>query len=232
MLRPMGYLDDLKKQADALTDQQRIDEAAFERNALLTDSACKTTFQYWLELARQLNVLRPPVPTRFTFDTRNALDGVVEGLHFDDFRVDARRKRMRNLEVYDHVVITCWVRGGRSMTLSKNFPPEMERLEARLAQAGVVAVPDLQRDLNSGKFREARYEFEANVRVGVRLHPDHEQGRVQFAAQNFEGLNTLVVEFPAFDVTLALLDELAKWWLGDPNGFVASGRVVKLIEPR
>ena len=228
----MGYLDELKKQADALNSRQRIDEAAFERNALLTDAACKTVFQYWLELSKQLNVLRPPVPTRFSFDTRNALDGVLEALSFDDFRVDARKKRMRNLELYDHVVITCWVRGGRRMSLTKNFPPDMERLEARLAQAGAVVVPDAQRDLNTGKFRESRYDFEADVKVGVRLAPDHEQGRAQFACSNFEGLATLVVEFPAFEVGTGLLDELAKWWLGEPNGFVAAGRIVKVVEPR
>lgn len=228
----MGFLDELKKQADALASQQRIDEAAFERNALLTDAACKTVFQYWLELARQLNLLRPPVPSRYVLDKQHQLDGPAEGLRFDDFRVDARRKRMRNLEVYDHVVATCWVRGGRSMTLAKNFPPDMERLEARLTQAGIVAVPDAQRDLNTGKFREARYHFEAEVRVGVRLLPDHEQGRVQFAASNLEGLSTLVVEFAAVAVNTALLDELSKWWLGEPNGFVSAGRIVKIVDPR
>lgn len=228
----MGYLDDLKKQAAAITERQRIDEAAFERNASVTDAACKATFHYWLDLARQLNVLHPPVPQRFAFDNRHVLDGVLDRLRFDDFRVDARRKPMRNLEVYDHVVIGCWVRGGKRMSITKDFPPDMERLEARLTQAGVVVLADVQRDLETGKFRSARYDFEADVRVGVRLHPDHEQGRVQFAAQNFEGLATLFVEFAAADVGTPLLDELAKWWLGEPNGFVAAGKIVRLLEPR
>lgn len=29
-----------------------------------------------------------------------------------------------------------------------------------------------------------------------------------------------------------MLDELSKWWLGEPHRFVAAGRVVKVVEPR
>lgn len=232
MLYAMGYLDDLKRQAAEITAQRQLDSAAFERNALATDAACKAVFHYWLDLARQLEVLQPAVPSRYTFDTKNVLDGVLDRLRFSDFRVDARRKRLRDLEVYDHVVITCWVRGGRRMSLSKNFPPDMERLEARLVQAGAVVLPDIERDVQTGRLKLARYDFEADVRVGVRIAPDHEQGRLQFAVQNFEDLGTLVIEFAAADVDTALLDELSKWWLGEPQRFVAAGRVIKVVEPR
>lgn len=227
----MSYLDRLRRQADELNTRQRVDAATFERNALLTDAACKTVFQYWLDLARQLNVLRPPAKTRYAFDNRHALDGASESLRFDDFRVDARKRRLRDLEVYDHVVINCIVRAGRRIALAKNFPPDIERLEARLAQAGVVVIGEPQRDA-SGKLRETLYAFEAEVRAGVRLVPDHEQGHVQFACSNLDGLATLMVEFKAFEVGSKLLDELSKWWLGEPNGFVAAGQLVKVIEPR
>lgn len=228
----MGYLDELKQQADALSRRQRVDAAGFERHAAATEAACKTAFQYWLELSRQLNVLRPPAPSRYVLDARHVLDGPADGLRFDDFRVDARRKQLRNLDVHDHVVIGCWLRGGREMALVKDFPPEMERLEARLAQAGIVTLADPQRDPATGRFRAAHYRFEADVRVTVRLLPDHEQGRVQFAARNLDGLSTLFVEFDAVRVDAALLDELAKWWLGEPNGFVAAGRIVRIVDPR
>jgi hypothetical protein len=227
----MSFLDELKAQAEALQSRQRVDEAAFERNALATDAACKLAFHYWLELARQLNVLRPAVAARYAFDARAVLDGPAESLVFDDFRVDARRKRLRNLELYDHAVITCWVRGRRRIAIARDFPIEIERLEARLSQAGLVAAGDPHRDAETGRFVEMRYDFEADVRVGVRLGLDHEQGRVQFACSNLEGLASITVEFAAADVDSALLDELAKWWLGRDNRFVAAGRVVKMYEP-
>jgi hypothetical protein len=45
----MGLLDELKAEAEALQSRQRRDEAAFERNALRTDEACKSVFHYWLD---------------------------------------------------------------------------------------------------------------------------------------------------------------------------------------
>ena len=67
----MSSLDELKAQAEALQSRQRVDEAAFERNALATDAACKLAFHYWLDLARQLNVLRPAVAARYAFDKKS-----------------------------------------------------------------------------------------------------------------------------------------------------------------
>jgi hypothetical protein len=39
----MSFLDDLKKQADALRSRQEVDETTFLRNAQVTDAACKAT---------------------------------------------------------------------------------------------------------------------------------------------------------------------------------------------
>jgi hypothetical protein len=228
----MGFLDDLRRQADALQARARFDEAAFERNALLTDAACKTVFQYWLELARSLDVIRPPVRGRYVFDTQHVLDGPQEGLHFEDFRIDSRRKRMRDLDLCDHVVITCWVRGRRRMAIMKDFPAEIERIGERITQAGLITTLDTLRDDVTGKARAMRYEFDADVRCGVRLAPDHERGRLQFTVINFEQLESLVIEFDAKAVDQALLDELSKWWLGEPNGFRNAGQLVQVLEPR
>lgn len=228
----MGFLDDLKKQAQAMQKQQRIDEAAFERNALLTDQACKTVFQYWMELARDLNVIKPPARGRWVFDAANVLDGMLEGLRLEDFRIDSRRKRMRDLELYEHAVITCWVHGRRRLEIVKDFPPEADRVAARIAQAGIIVPADMLRDDLSGKFRASRFEFDADVRMGARAVPDHEQGKIQFTATNFERLESLVVDFPAQAISHEVLDELAKWWLGEPNTFTTKGQIVQIIEPR
>jgi hypothetical protein len=124
------------------------------------------------------------------------------------------------------------VRGGRRWTIDKDFPNEMERLEARIAQAGILAPRETVREPDSGRFIAARYEFDADVRVSVRALPIHEAGQVQFTVSNFGRLESLVVAFDAQRVDEALLDELAKWWLGEPNTFCAGGRVVKTVDPR
>ena len=85
----VGLLDDLKRQAQELQSQQQTDAAALARNTALVEGACKSAFQYWLELARQLNVLQPTSPVRYVLDGRN----VFEQLKMADFRRAVRAAR-------------------------------------------------------------------------------------------------------------------------------------------
>lgn len=222
----MGFLDDLKRQADALKTQQTEDSALLARNAALVEAACKGVWQYWLDLAHQLNVLQPVPPVRFSLDKATALDGLKRC----DFRVDARRKQHRGQEVYDHVVIHALQKTGRSVTLSKDFPPEIERLESRLRQAGIS--PDTQwiRQPDSGRLEQVRFSFTADVTLMARLLPDHDAGRLRFQLGNFDSLETVTAEFPARAVGSELLDQLARWMVGQPHEFLKLAETVRRVE--
>jgi hypothetical protein len=228
----MSFLDRLRAQADALQQRERSEEEAFARNAQAVEVASRAVFHYGLELVNQLNVLRPPVPGRYVFDNRHALDGPGDGLRFDEFRIDARRRQQRGLELHDHIVLSSVVRSGRRLTLDKDFPNDMELLEGRLAQAGILAPRETVRDPDSGRFIAARYEFPAQVHVSVRVQPDHAGGGLQFTVANFGRLESVIVEFEADRVGPPLLDELAKWWLGESSRFLHDGRIVRTIDPR
>ena len=77
----MGYLEELKRQADAALAQQTQDIGALQRNALLTDAACQTASRYFGALARQLNVLQPVSKAVWRFDSRTSFSQ----LRFSDF---------------------------------------------------------------------------------------------------------------------------------------------------
>lgn len=222
----MGFLDDLKRQANALKSQQTEDTASLARNATLVEAACKGVWQYWMDLAQQLNVLQPKPPLRFSLDKTTALDGFTRC----DFQVDARRKQHRGQEVFDHVVIHAQQKTGRQITLSKDFPPEIERLESRLRQAGIT--PDTQwiRQPDNGRLEEVRFNFTADVSLMARLLPDHDAGRLRFQLNNFDGLETLTAEFPARAVGSELLDQLARWLVGQPHEFLKSAENVRRVE--
>jgi hypothetical protein len=222
----MGFLDDLKRQADALKSQQTLDHATLARNAALTEAACKTTAQYWMELMPQLNVLQPRPRIRFSLDSRTPLEDLVRG----DFRVDARRKMHRDQEVTEYVVIHGVQKTGRKLVMSKDFPPEIERLEARLRQAGITPGTEVKRDPANGRLLETRFSFVADLTLVVRLLPDHDAGRVKFQMNNLDGFETLTAEFPAHLVTSTLLDELARWLTGEPNQFLKQAENVKRVE--
>jgi len=222
----VGFLDDLKRQADALKTQQTVDTAALARNAALVDAACKSTLQYWMDLASQLNVLQPTPKLRILLDKTTALDGLKRC----DFRVDARRKQHRGQEVYEYVVIHGLQKSDRKVTMSKDFPPEIEKLEARLRQAGIT--PDTQwvRHPDSGRLEEVRFAFTADVTLAARLLPDHDEGKLRFQLSNFDSLETVTADFPAHLVGSDLLDQLARWLIGEPNQFLQRAESVRRVE--
>jgi hypothetical protein len=147
-----------------------------------------------------------------------------------DFRVDARRKQHRGQEVFDHVVIHALQKTGRTLTLSKDFPPEIERLESRLRQAGIS--PDTQwiRQPDNGRLEQVRFSFTADVTLVARLLPDHDEGRLRFQLSNFDSLETVTADFPARAVGSELLDQLARWLVGQPHEFLKQAENVRRVE--
>jgi hypothetical protein len=166
----VGYLEELKRQADAALAQQTQDIGALQRNALLTDAACQTTSRYFGTLARQLNVLQPVSKAVWRFDSRTSFSQ----LRFTDFRADSRLKKLRDEEVFDHVVLSFAAKTGTRVTIAKDFPPEIEKLEARLRQCGAHYDSEVIRDPENGRFVEKRFELLADFQSSVRLLPDHD----------------------------------------------------------
>ena len=225
-MTPVGFLDDLKRQADAAKAAQTTDSAALARNAALVDAACKTSFVYFATLGQQLEVLQPASKARYHLDKRHVLDG----LKCCEFRADARRKQLRGAEVYDHVVLNFQLKSGTRLTITKDFLPDIEKLDSRLRQAGATVDREAQRNPDNGKLQQMRYEFIADFFASIRLNPDHDRGIVQFQLMNLDGFETVTVEFPAFEVGSARLDELARWLVGEPHQFLKDGQQLRRVE--
>jgi hypothetical protein len=221
----VGYLDELKRQADATLAQQTQDIGALQRNALLTDSACQATARYFSTLARQLNVLQPVSKTVWRLDGRTSFSQ----LRFTDFRADSRLKKLRDEEVFDHVVLNFAAKTGARVTVAKDFPPEIEKLEARLRQCGAHYDSEVIRDPENGRFVEKRFALVADFQGSVRVLPDHDSGRITFHVANLDGFETVSVVFPAFEVGSARLDELARWINGEPHAFLRDGQHVRRV---
>jgi hypothetical protein len=222
----VGFLDDLKRQADAAKARETTDVGALERNAALADAACNTAFKYLASLAQQLNVLKPVSKSSYRLDKRHAFDG----LRLGDFRADARRKRLRGNEVFDHVVLRYQMKSGQRLSVTKNFLPDIELLESRLRQSGAPMRNDAVRNPETGKLTEMKYEIIADFNASVHVTPDHDSGRLRFELINVEGFETVNVEFPAFEVGNARLDELAKWLMGEANTFLKDGQSLRRVE--
>ena len=224
----MGLLDDLKNQAGKLQASQSADLQSSARSTQLVEAAAHGAQRYLMELAGHLDVIRPTSRQRYVLDRRL----VLESLPLVDFRFDARRKIVRDQEVIDHVVMVCTARSGRTVQLSKDFVNEIEQLERRLAQAGITAEREAVRHPDNGKLVEMRYDFVADIEIGVRLRCDHEAGLLHFNLRNLDGLETVDCSFHAHAVTQARLDELARWWLGEPHRFLDEAQGLRRVEAR
>ncbi len=221
----MGYLEELKRQADEALALQTQDIGALQRNAMLTDSACQSTARYFDTLARQLNVLQPVARAVWRFDSRTTFNQ----LRFSDFRADARMKKLRDGEVFDHIVLNFAAKTGTRVTIAKDFPPEIEKLEARLRQCGAHFESEVIRDPENGRFVEKRFELLADFHSSVRVLPDHDAARIAFHIANIDGFETVSVVFPAFEVGTSRLDELARWITGEPHSFLRDGQHVRRV---
>jgi hypothetical protein len=222
----VGFLDDLKRQADAAKAAENTDIGALQRNAALADAALNTVFKYLNSLVQQLNVLQPVSKITYRLDKRHTIDK----LKLTDFRADARRKRLRGAEVFDHVVFRYQMKSGQRLSLTKNFINDIELLESRLRRSGAPMRNEAVKNPETGKLTEMRYEIICDFNATVTVTPDHDGGRVRFELINLDGFETVNVEFPAFEVGNARLDELARWLMGEPNNFLKDGLNLRRVE--
>jgi hypothetical protein len=212
----VSFLDDLQRQAAALKAQQTTDTAALARNTALTEVACKTVLNYFMTLAAQLNVLQPVSPTRFALDRSH----VFQGLKLSDFRVDSRRKQLRNEEVFDYLVLHWRLLSGQKLQLVKDFLPDIQKIEPRLRQSGAQVDTETLRHPDNGRLQGMRYSFSADFVGNVRITPQHDTAQLQFQLNNLDGFESVSFELAAIEVGSKRLDELARWLTGHPHAFL------------
>jgi hypothetical protein len=209
-----GLLGDLAREAQNLRSQGAVEPHVLERNRQLVNRACRVALDYWMQLVEHLNVLGPPSPARYVFDGRTVLQQVP----MKQFRVAHKSVVHHNgVEQFDAVVMTWQAGRGEKLKLTKDFPPDLDKLRARLNFAGIRAHETPIHDRSNGRQQGTSFEFAADVVVSARLQPLHDSGRVRLICQNFDALERIEGELPAFAIRAKELDELTKWILGRPT---------------
>ena len=224
----MGFLDDLKRQAADAQARQTHDSASVERQTALVESAAQTATRYFAELVNQLDVLKPVARARYQFDNRTQFSGVA----YSDFASDQRKRRVGEQQLTEYIECRARLRTGQRVLLAKNFVNEIERVEAALRLAGITCTPEAVRNPDNGRLIEMRYDFVADVLVGVRIEPQHARGLLHFVVRNFDGLESVEGELTPVQMTQQRLDELAKWWMGQPHRFLDGAQNLRRQEPR
>jgi hypothetical protein len=141
-----------------------------------------------------------------------------------DFRVDARRKMVRDSEVMDYIAMGWRIvpQVGDAVTglVSVNFPTEMHRVEDRLALGLVKHDRKEIRHPEKNVLQEVRYEYLTQTRGSVMVTTDHDRGQLEFRLLNTAGFEVVQTSWPAARIANELMDELAKRIVGQPSVFI------------
>lgn len=214
----MSFLNQLKSQANALQSQQSVDLERLEATTQATEAACRTTWLYIAELTRQLNVIAPAGPAL-------SLDGRTPwpAMKLTSFACDARKKKLRDREVFDHITLG-WnlvPAMGRAVagSVSANFPPDLQRIETRIAAGNVKHERINVRHPEKNTLKEIRFDYQTECRGGVTISADHDNAKLLFRLACLTGFDIVTVTVAADQIHGALLDELAKRIVGQANSF-------------
>ena len=214
----MSFLNQLKNKAQSLQQQRSAQDQHVEELTAQTEQAGRLVLGYLQDLARQLTVIQPPGPAL-------TLDGKTPwpAMKLVDFRVDARRKMLRDREVFDYMAIGWRVvpQVGEPVVgiVRVNFPTDMQRVEDRLAMGPVKHDRHEVRHPEKNVLQELRYEYVTQTRGSVMVTSDHEHGQLHFRLLNTSGFEVVQSTWPAARVTQDVLDELAKRIVGQPSLF-------------
>ena len=215
----MSFLNQLKSQASALQSKQSQAQLDLGENTAQTEEACRFALQYLHDLAKHLNVIGPKAP-RFSLDGKTPWPA----MKLTEFRVDSRKKMLLDREAFDDFAIGWRVVppigqpvGG---TVSVNFPPDLQRVEARLAMGPIKHERKEVRHPEKNTLLAIQFECVTETRGNVVVTPDHDKAELAFRLMNANGFEILNTTWPAARVRVELLDELAKLIVGETNRFV------------
>jgi len=215
----MSFLNQLKSQASSLQSQQTQQEADVELNTALTEKACRVVLDYLQDLARQLNVIQPAAPA-FSLDGKTPWPQ----MKLTDFRADSRRKVLRDREVFDYAALGWQVvpQIGKPVggAVTVNFPPDLKRVEDRLAWGMVEHERKEIRHPETNKLQAFRFEYMTLARASVTATAEHDKGEITFRLVNSNGFELVTTSWPAVRINQELMDELAKRVVAQASRFV------------
>lgn len=215
----MSFLNQLRAEAGSLQRQRGEQHVEREQGIAATERACGRVLHYLEDLARHLNVIEPPAAA-FSLDGKT----LWPAMKLAAFRVDARRKGLGMREVIDTLTmgwdIVPQAGAPVNASIQVNFPPELERVETRLAQGSVAHERREVRHPEKHSLLAIRFDYLTQTRGSVRIAADHDQAQLAFRLVNPSGFGTTAVSWPADEVDAALLDELARLLLSQPSRFV------------
>src|SRR5690242_8951170 len=114
----MGLLDDLKRQADMVRTHDSLQRSNLQENVRVVDEAMHRAFLYLLELFKQLEVIKPALPTVYEIEGV----GPLKDMKYVSGFVDPRKKKFADRDVYDHMDFYVKWASPHSLVVERDMP--------------------------------------------------------------------------------------------------------------
>lgn len=219
----MAFLDDLKKEADALKEQEQNQTQAraleVTQSFLLVQSRLKFTLAYLQELAKHLNTVSASITRTYYIDGF----GTVDDFHPERFVVNSDRFNIDEKEFIKIIYLRFACKTNREIVIEKNSPSQIEMERQYLWQSNLkFQCTEFKNE--KGHVDRASFKVANEIPVHIKFSADFEKACVFLALKNFNGLTVNQYTYDADEVDEKLLDEFAKYLVGKPNNFIELGR--------
>ncbi len=214
----MGLLDDLKKEADTLKNQEAARTQSLQANAASVDRALRKTFNYLNELFRQLNVVKPPCDRAYDLLTV----GKISGLTQQDYRIEYRTSQRNGVEHYENLEVTFKRSKGQPMTVKRDAE-HIEKFRELLWLNNLRFTSEPIRNDRRVVVSET-FVISGDIICGVDIVGDYETGAVRFKLKNVEDFGPSMYTLEPDAITDQALEELAKVLIGKESNFASFNR--------
>jgi hypothetical protein len=209
----MDLMQELRVQAEALQKQQANRAAKREEVIAAVDGAMARLFKYYHELLKHLEVVRPANPTNFVIPGV----GSFEGLTFTESFIDFRKKRDRNIDLYDTVHFFIRWTSDENLTVERNNHAQVQRVRDALWTCNVRYTEDELRIL--GAAPRMVFTIPRNIVTDLVVQADHDNCALVIATRNLARLGPEDFTLPAREATKEGFDDLGRLLLGQRSNF-------------
>ncbi|MGH8619489.1 MAG: hypothetical protein ACREUW_17515 [Burkholderiales bacterium] len=223
----MSLLDDLKKQADSLRQQQEVSEEQINQNLLAVNVKLKEALAYWVEMFNSLNVIKPVVARTYFLDSGSIQ---LEAMNQHDYNVNGRRKTIDHHDYIEGVVLRLRCVSEQKISVTKESDAHVERLREHLWSHNVkFEVKEVRNE--RGYVERGHFTVLPDVPVMVTLFGDFERGHIRIHTKNLEKFGEFHYVYDIAEFGREISEELAKMILGQPNNLRTLGSHQQALRP-
>lgn len=209
-----SLLATLREKSEALRAQDTAARKPMEEALKDIDRGLWRTFRWLDEAIGHLQVIKPAVTHTFVLDKILA----IARPHFDRGFVSFRRRALAGMEVLEHVEMFYRLEGAAPIAVRVS-PAAALGIEQRLRGSTLDFTYQAEQD-EKRVVRYGLFQIQPAISASVRFQPDYYRQVVLVTLHNVDRFESVQLEFVPDKLDEPALEDLVKFIMGEPNGFL------------